>query len=218
MKNLFNLESPLMQMLTRVGDMILLNAMFLVCSIPVFTMGASLAALHKMLQQVVNESDTGTVKGFFKAFRANFKQATGLWLIVLLVIVSLFCDYLLVVTYFSGSEAVKWMLGLLAVLAVLVACVCVYMIPLLVRYENSLRQHLSNAIILSVIKLPRTIGLLILTFLPVIIFLLSFNVFLQTLIFWLFIGFAFTTYLGTLLLQPVFKELEGDKDKISLGK
>ena len=218
MKSIFNLDGPLMQMLTRIGDMILLNVLFLICCVPVVTAGASIAAMHKMMQEIVYETDSSTIKGFFRAFKANFKQATILWIIVLVIILSLACDVLLIVTYFSGSESVKWMFGLLAVLAVLVCCVVVYMIPLLVRYENSLRQHLSNAIILSVIKLPRTIGLLILNFLPVIIFVLSFNVFLQTLIFWLFIGFAFTTYLGTLLLQPVFKELEGDKDKISLGK
>ena len=43
MKNIFNLEGPLMQMLTRVGDMILLNVLFLICCIPVITAGASIA-------------------------------------------------------------------------------------------------------------------------------------------------------------------------------
>lgn len=218
MKNLFNLESPLMQMLTRIGDMILLNVLFLICSIPVITLGASLAAMHKMLQEIVYETDSSTVKGFFRAFRDNFKQATLVWLVILLVIVSLFCDYLLIITYFSGSAAVKWMLILLAALVILVSCICGYMIPLLVRYENSLRQHLNNAIILSVIKLPRTLGLLALNFLPLIILVLNLNVFLQTLIFWIFIGFSFTTYMQTLLLQPVFRELEGDTDKIRVGK
>lgn len=217
MKNLLNLESPLMQMLTRIGDMILLNVLFLICSVPVITLGASLAAMHKMLQEIVYDVDSSTVKGFFRAFRANFKQATAVWLIVLLIIVSLACDYLLVVTFFSGSVAVKWMLGLLAVLAVLVACICSYMIPLLVRYENKLRQHLNNAIILAVIKLPRTIGLVALNFLPLILLALSPNAFIQTLVFWVFIGFAFTTYLETVLLQPVFRELEGDKKNIRPG-
>lgn len=217
MKNLFNLDSPFMQMLTRIGDMILLNLLFLICCIPVITAGASLAALHKMLQEIVYDVDSSTVKGFFRAFRANFKQATVLWVIILLIILSLFCDYLLIITYFSGSMSVKWMLILLVVLGALVACVTGYMFPLLVRYENGLRQHLSNAAILAIIKLPRTLGMLILNFLPLILFFLSVNAFFHTLIFWLFIGFAFTTYLVTLLLQPVFKELEGDTKSIRLG-
>ena len=53
MKSIFNLDSPLMQMLTRIGDMILLNVLFLICCIPVITAGASIAAMHKMLQDRV---------------------------------------------------------------------------------------------------------------------------------------------------------------------
>lgn len=217
MKNLFNLESPLMQMLTRIGDMILLNVLFLLCSIPVITLGASLAAMHKMLQEIVYDVDSSTVKGFFRAFRANFRQATAVWLIVLLIFVSLFCDYLLIITFFSGSAAVKWMLILLAVLVVLVLSVVCYMVPMLVRYDSKLRQHLNNAIILVFLKLPRTLGLLVLCLLPLIILTLSLNVFIQTLIFWIFIGFAFTTYMQTLLLKPVFDELEKGTDNVRVG-
>lgn len=218
MKNILNLESPLMQMLTRIGDLILLNVLFLICCLPVITAGASLAALHKMTQEIVYETDSSTVKGFFRAFKANFRQATGLWLIILFVAAGLFCDYLLIVTFFSGSESVKWMIGLLVVLAILVVSVVSYMIPLLVRYENKLRQHMNNAVILSVIKLPRTLGLLLLTFLPFLILMLNINVFLQTLIFWLFIGFAFVVYMQTTLLKPVFNELEQGKDHVRVGR
>ena len=217
MKNIFNLDSPFMQMLTKAGDMILLNVMFLICCVPVITAGASIAAMHKMMQEVVYDTDSGTVKGFFRAFKANFKQATILWIIILLVILSLGCDALLIITYFSGSEAVKWMLILLGVLAALVCCVAAYMIPLLVRYENTLREHLTNAAVLAIIKLPRTIGLVILNLLPAILFAVSVSVFFQTMIFWLFIGFSFTTYLEVVLLKPVFAELEGNKENIKLG-
>ena len=217
MKNLLNLESPLMQMLTRIGDLILLNVLFLICCIPVVTAGASIAALHKMTQEIVYETDSSTVKGFFRAFRANFKQATAVWLVVCVVTASLICDYLLIITFFSGSEAVKWMLILLAVLAVLVVCVAAYMFPLLVRYENKLRDHLTNAVILAIIKLPRTLGMLALIAMPLIILTLDLNMFLQTLIFWIFIGFAFTTYMQTNLLKAVFTELEGGKDAVKVG-
>lgn len=217
MKNLLNLESPLMQLLTRIGDLILLNVMFLICCVPVITAGASLAALHKMAQEIVYDTDSSTFKGFFRAFRANFKQATLVWVVILVVIASLFCDYLLIITFFSGSESVKWMLGLLVVLAVLVSSALCYVIPLLTRYENNLRQHVSNAIILMFIKFPRTLGLLALTWLPLILLALDLNAFLQTLIFWVAIGFAFVVYMQTIILKPVFTELEGGKEKIRLG-
>jgi uncharacterized membrane protein YesL len=153
-------------------------------------------------------------------FGVNIKRRAllrGITLVVLVVAVSLFCDYLLIITFFSGSEAVKWMLLLLAVLAVLVICVAAYMFPLLVRYENTLRNHLTNSVILAVIKLPRTLGMLALIGLPLIILTLDLNVFVQTLIFWIFIGFAFTTYMQTTLLKGVFAELEQGKDAVKVG-
>ena len=217
MKNIFNLDSPMMQMLTRAGDMILLNVLCLICCVPVITAGASIAAMHKMMQEIVYDTDSSTVKGFFRAFKANFKQATILWLTTLLVIVSLGCDVLLIITFFSGSESIKWMFGLLAVLAVLVCCVVSYMFPLIVRYENTLRQHLTNAAVLAIIKLPRTIGLVALNLLPLILLCLSLNAFLQTLIFWIFIGFSFTTYMEVILLKPVFTELEAGKESVKVG-
>jgi len=91
------------------------------------------------------------------------------------------------------------------------------MIPLLVRYDNTLRQHLANAVILAIIKLPKTIAMVVLNALPLIVFLLSLNVFLQTMVFWLFIGFAFVAFMNSSMLKKVFAQIEGEKKDITLG-
>lgn len=215
MKNLFSLESPIFQFLSRVGDLILLNVLFLLCSLPVITFGASLAALHKVSQDIAFDIDAGVVKPFFKAFAANFRQATVVWLVEIVIIVSLLCDLLLISTYFQGTPATV-MYALLAVLAVLVVCVITYLIPLLVRYENSLKQHLSNAVVLWIIKLPKTVILVLLNLLPVLILLLSAQVFVQTLIFWVVIGFSFVSYIQSTILKSVFGELEKGQNSVTV--
>ena len=48
MRDFFNIESPFMQLLTRVGDLIIVNVLFLVCCVPIVTIGAAIAALHKV--------------------------------------------------------------------------------------------------------------------------------------------------------------------------
>lgn len=217
MKNLFNLDNPIMQFLTRVGDLILLNVLFLVCCLPVVTAGASMAALTKVTQDMAYETDYGIVKTFLRAFKTNFKQATIVWLVELAVIVSLVCDLLLIMTYFEGTFAAV-MYVLLAVLAVLVVSVTAYIIPLLVRYENTLKQHLSNAIVLAIIKLPKTIGLVLLNLLPLLVLLLSVQVFIQTLIFWVIIGFGFVNYIESSMLKSVFKELEKGNESVTVFK
>lgn len=214
MKNLLDVDGPLFQYLSRVGDLIILNALFLACCIPVITIGAASAALNKMTQDLVHETEDGILKGFFRAFRANFKQATIVWIAELIVLVSLGCDAFLVYTFFHGSTVIY---VLLAVLVFLVMSVCAYMIPLLVRYDNTLRQHLGNAVILAIIKLPKTVAMVVLNALPLIVAVLSLNVFAQTLIFWLFIGFAFIAFLNSTMLKKVFAQIEGDKKNITIG-
>ncbi len=217
MKNLFNLDSPFFQFLSRVGDLILLNVLFLLCCVPVITIGAAQAALYKVTQDYIMDNDGGMLKPFFRAFRDNFKQATAVWLVELVVIVGLVCDFLLIATFCSGTFATV-LYVLLVVLVILVAAVSAYMIPLLVRYENTLRQHLSNAIVLAIIKLPRTLGMILLNLLPLILLMLSPTAFLQTMVFWLAIGFAFVAYMEANLLKPVFQELEQGKENVTLFK
>jgi len=216
MKNLLNPDGFLFQALTRVGDLIILNVLFIITCIPIVTIGAAQAALYKVVMDMHYEQEAGMFKGFFRAFKENFKQATIVWVVELIVLVSLVCDWLLVMSYFD----VTVMYVLLGVLAALVVCVCAYMIPLLVRYQNSLRQHLSNAMILAVIKLPKTILMVGLTWLPLIIFALSVSmgntVFWDTFVFWLAIGFAFIAYMNMFLMKPIYTQLEGGKNKVSL--
>ena len=216
MHNLFHYENPFIQFLVRVGDLMILNLLFILCSLPVVTLGASLTALHRVTQNMLFEQEEPLLKAFFRAFRQNFKQSTLAWLVELVVIVSLVCDVLLVMAYFNGGLA-KAMYILVAVLAILVAGVFSYLMPLIARYENGMRQQVNNAVVLAIIKLPKTLLLMLLNLLPVILLLISVPVFVQTLIFWVIIGFAFVSFLTSSILKPVFQQLEKGNNSVTIG-
>ena len=216
MRNLFNYENPFIQFLVRVGDLMILNVLFILCSVPVVTLGASLTALHRVTQNMLFEQEEPLLKAFFRAFRQNFKQSTLAWLVELVVIVSLVCDVLLVMAYFNGGLA-KAMYILVAVLAILVAGVYAYLMPLIARYENGMRQQVNNAVVLAIIKLPKTLLLVFLNLLPVILVLISVPVFVQTLIFWVIIGFASVSFLTSSILKPVFQQLEKGNESVTIG-
>lgn len=213
MRNLFNLDNPVVQFLARVGDLIIVNALFLICCVPLVTIGASIAAMHKVTQAIAFDEDNGIVKTFFRGFRENFRQATAAWLLMVVFAVSVACNYLIIAGFAAGNMALvlKWLLIVLSALVVILAA---YLFPLLARYQNTLRQHAMNALILAVVKLPRTVGLVGLSILPVLIAVISFQTFLQTLIFWVVVGFGFTSYMSSTLLKPVFREME---DKTGAG-
>lgn len=216
MRNLFNYENPFIQFLVRVGDLMILNVLFILCSAPVVTLGASLTALHRVTQNMLFEQEEPLLKAFFRAFRQNFKQSTLAWLVELVVIVSLVCDVLLVMAYFNGGLA-KAIYILVAVLAILVAGVYAYLMPLIARYENGMRQQVNNAVVLAIIKLPKTLLLVFLNLLPVILVLISVPVFVQTLIFWVVIGFAFVSFIESSILKPVFQQLEKGNESVTIG-
>lgn len=216
MHNLFHYENPFIQFLVRVGDLMILNALFILCSLPVVTLGASLTAMHRVTQNMLFEQEEPLLKAFFRAFRQNFRQSTLAWLVELVVIVSLVCDVLLVMAYFDGGLA-KAMYILVAVLAILVAGVFSYLMPLIARYENGMRQQVNNAVVLAIIKLPKTVLLMLLNLLPVILLLISVPVFVQTLIFWVIIGFAFVSFLTSSILKPVFQQLEKGNSSVTIG-
>ena len=106
---------------------------------------------------------------------------------------------------------------LVGILALLVLGVCAYLLPLIVRYSNTLRQHLGNALALAVVKLPKTLLLVVLNLLPALLLLLSPRLFAQTLIFWVVIGFAFVAYIQESLLKSVYAQLEKGNQSVTLG-
>ena len=72
----FSLDSKFMQALSRIADLILLNLVFLVTCIPIFTIGAASAALYSVAFRLGTEREEGVFRCYFRAFRNNFKQGT----------------------------------------------------------------------------------------------------------------------------------------------
>ena len=88
MRNLFDIEAPIIQWVTKISLLIWMNTLWFVCCLPIVTAGASTAALYRMTFNL-REDRNCSAKAFFKAFRENFKQATGIWLLLLLAAAAL---------------------------------------------------------------------------------------------------------------------------------
>lgn len=86
MNRLFGMDSPLMVALMKIGDLLCLSVLWLVFSLPIFTIGASSAALYAAVFYCLRRNEAGVWKHFWKAFRENFKRSTLAWLIELAVL------------------------------------------------------------------------------------------------------------------------------------
>lgn len=207
MKNLFHFDGPLFQALNQITDMVILNVLCTLCCLPVVTAGASIAAAHKIAQGRLFKSETPIARSFFRAFKENFKQASIVWLVTMVIVAVAMLDMHLVTNFFEGASA-NIMFGLLVVVIIIVASVLSYLYPLIVRYQNTLRNHLYNAFMLALARLPLTILMLILNAIPLVLLFFLPEWFLKTVVFWIAIGFSCIILFNNILLRPVFQKLE----------
>ena len=157
--NLFRYDSPLMQFLSRAADLIWVNLLVLVCSIPVFTIGASLSAMENIIYKLLHNEDVAVTKEFFQAFAKNFKQATLVWLIILVVEGALGYD-----VYYArqiGTNVSEAMLTVAVILFVLVFAMMLYIFPMQSHYYNKTKDLFKNAAILVIVHPVRTILMLV---------------------------------------------------------
>jgi uncharacterized membrane protein YesL len=155
MKQLFSYDSPVSQALFKFCWACCLGAVWLVCSLPVFTLGASTTALYAVTIKLVRDREgTSPLRQFFAAFRSNFKQATILWLMLLTVGVFLALDvYILshLRSTTAGAPAVVWTLLFAVVLAasLIYVIILLYTFPLLSYFENNSRAMVLNAFLVG---------------------------------------------------------------------
>ena len=81
---MFSPDSKIMTVLTRITDLILLNILFLISCLPVFTVGAAVTALYSMCFRLMREEYNGIIRPYFQAFKTAFRQATAIWGILLI--------------------------------------------------------------------------------------------------------------------------------------
>ena len=86
-RSLFDPNSAFFRGMERVWTLVVLNVLWVLCSLPVVTIGPSTAALYQVLGKVIQGEDSHTARKFFAAWRENFKCALLVWLPMLAVLV-----------------------------------------------------------------------------------------------------------------------------------
>ena len=80
MGNIFRWDSPVVQKIAMAGNLVILNILWILCSLPLITAGAATTALYYVIFQYQTADETAVIKPFFRAFFKNFKQSTLLWI------------------------------------------------------------------------------------------------------------------------------------------
>ena len=144
MRGWFSYDGVINRVLSKAMDCMYLSLLWIVCCIPLFTVGAATTALYYTVNKVVRYDKSGIWREYWHSFRLNFKQATVIWLILLLLygllITSCYAAYQL---YIVGQIPKIMLIFLIALVAVLTMW-AIYLFPYLARFNNTTRQLMKN--------------------------------------------------------------------------
>lgn len=158
MANFLNYDGPLFSALNKITDLIWLNILWILCCLPIFTIGASTTALFYVTLHMVKNEGGGVTKTFFREFKRNFKQGTGIWLIFLVVGVILCSDLYIIVWMFDLPNLIHTVFVCINfVLLLYFILTLLYVFPLQATFENKVKHTIKNAMILSIGHLPQSI-------------------------------------------------------------
>lgn len=198
-------------------DLILLNFLWIVCSLPVITAGTSTCAAYSVMLKVVRDENTGTVRSFFKAFKENFKRGVILGLIVIAAAAILYVDISFALVQ-EGTFKTVCLIAYGFLLAVVLIFIT-YVFPLQARYENTLKGHIKNAFLLSFCSPVKTIIMWIITAVPVaLVLLLPFEVVVYIGFFFFLFGASLPIYLNSRLLRKIFDNFVKDEKSNDQGR
>ena len=197
------MDSPLMRFLTKIADLMVLNILFCVTSIPLITIGASWTALYSVTLKMVRDEEGSVSRSYFHSFRQNFKQATLLWLGVLVVLALLVLD-IRVLNGMAGGTAPGLLRVGVEILALLGIMVLQYLFPSLARFEASLADTLKNACMMALAHLPKTALMTAPAVGAVWITLINNTTIAVGLMVWPLIGFSLMAFGNSGILRKIF--------------
>lgn len=195
--NPFSYENPVVQMLITVGDLIILNFLFILCSLPIFTMGAAQAGMYTAMRVMRDkEDDSSVVAAYFRGFKSGFGKITVTWLAATLIIVGMvvFCAYA------NGLGLPAW----ICIVPVVVLAWFAAQLPAIhSRFDCTPLQLVRNSWFLVIAHPLRTLGVAVLTLLPLLVFLMDAFKFLTFVPLWCVIYFSLAYLFGqTFLAKP----------------
>ena len=145
-QSFFNYDNPVWRYIGKFGDLIILNILWIICSIPIFTIGASTTAVYYVTLKLVRDDDGYTIKSFLKSFRENFKQATVIWLIMLAAGLILGFDLYFFFQVVTGNSIFRTVFtAAIGALTIIWLFMITYVFPLQSRFYNPVKRTLFNA-------------------------------------------------------------------------
>lgn len=205
-------ELPVATLGMRLINLVKLNVLWLVCCLPIVTIGPATSALHSVVLLYLQDRSDEVVKPFFHAFRRDLGQGLLLGLGLLAVTALAVFDGLFLYREFADGTRLVWIP--FGILVVALVSVYVYAFPLLCRYRLGLGELVKNCLVLFFQNLSVSLGSLLVMALPGLLAWLFPQAASEIAFLWLLIGGALTAYLRDRSIQNVLAREQRRLDEV----
>lgn len=200
--SIFAADSKLTVVLNTIGNLMVLNVLALICMLPIVTAGASLTALYTMTMRIVRKEEGSIIRGFFAAFKENFKKSTMIWVPGLALLVFMAFDIWLLRSI-TGTFGLVYRV-LLFVLMLFIGMVLMHAFALTARFENTVKNTLKNAVVIVASHLPQSALMMVIFLLPVLLLFVSMRFVSVDIL----IGLSGPAWLASVYFCPLFHSFE----------
>lgn len=139
-----------MNIIAKISDAITLGILWLVCSIPIVTLGASTTAFYYAYNKAIREGRGYTTKEFFYAFKTNFKQSTIMWLVIAGMEILFVADIFILNASAEGMQLATISMAILMALVVFVLIVGLFVFPYIARFECDTKTIVKNVLFIII--------------------------------------------------------------------
>ncbi len=199
MNQKLDIDNPFFNFMGGLADVAIVNLLFFLFSLPVFTIGASTAAMYQAVKGI-RAGQAAPARCFAYAFKESFKTSFAAWMF------QLFAGGILVFDLMYVTRAqniplwhmVGMAVGCMLLLWVMVSC---YLLPAGVYKGRRIKAAVLESFLLAVRNFPYTLVMSALNVVPAACFLLGSGAMLAAAPIYLIAGFGITAYINTMLLE-----------------
>ncbi len=209
MRHRINLSDMLIfRMLGGLCNLIMVNLLFIACSLPIITIGASAAGLFRVTIMMTRHQDPSVVKEFFGAFTKYFKESTLTWLLGLFGGAFFGLDLYVIFTKIDKKYLLLQIPVWIFIFVIL--SILIYSFPLISTYPDKVRSTWKNAILLSLSNVPVTIFVVAMHLLVLWIAGKNGEYLIGVFSIMIFCGFGLLGYISSFFINRIFLKITGE--------
>ncbi len=211
--NFLSNDSFLGRILDKVSTFVLLNLCFMICCLPVVTIGVSLTSLYYVVLKMHKDKEVSALRLFFRSFRQNWKQSTAGWLVILFLFLAAWMEH----RFFPGSSPLAMVFSVSILILLFAAFLLfLYLFAVIAAFQNTLKALIFHSFYFAFHKIGYFLAIAAISCIPMYFTLVDAQLFPVYLLIWLLCGFSLTAWINAWFFYRLFRPyLEKDSSESS---